>query len=185
MKSDKYIFQCQTKTGKTVSFRYPTINDTQILMDYINKLSAEKTFIFFQGEQQSLEDENKWLEDKLKKIEKYECVFIMAFIDNKLVASSEITLKALAENHIGVFGIAVDIDYRSEGIGKNLMELIIEESVKKIPNMKIINLSVFGDNAIAQNLYKKFGFIEYGNLPQGVRHKENYIDHIYLYKKIN
>lgn len=181
---ENIILQTTTKSGKTVSFRYPTIDDVQILTDYINKLSLERTFITFQGEQQTFEEEKKWLEDKLEKINKKECVFIMAFIDEKLVASSEITLKSLVEDHIGSFGITVDIDYRGEGIGRNLMELVVYESIKNIEKLKIIILGVFADNPIAQNLYKKLGFIEYGSLPEGIKHKDNFVDHILMYKKI-
>ena len=33
-------------------------------------------------------------------------------------------------------------------------------------------------------MYEKFGFTEYGNLPEGIKHKGKYINHIYMYKKI-
>ncbi len=39
--------------------RYPNHNDIFQLLQYINDLSAEKTFIRFQGEQLSLEEEKK------------------------------------------------------------------------------------------------------------------------------
>ncbi|MDD4027203.1 MAG: GNAT family N-acetyltransferase [Candidatus Shapirobacteria bacterium] len=182
--NNKIIHTATTKTGKTVSFRYPTIADAEILKNYINKISAEKSFITFQGEQQTLEEEIKWLKEKIELITKDECVFIMAFIDNKLVASSEITLKNLVKKHIGSFGITVDIDYRGEGIGKTLMELVIKESIKKIKQLKIIELEVFGDNSIAQNLYKKMGFIKYGRLPNGLKHGKKFVDAILMYKQI-
>ena len=181
---NKIINTIITKSGKTVSFRYPTIDDAEILKDYINKLSAEKSFIIFQGEQQTLEEETKWLKEKLELIAKNKCVFIMAFIDDKLIASSEITLKNLVKKHIGSFGITVEKDYRSEGVGKILMELVISESIKNIKDLKIIELEVFANNQIAQDLYKKMGFIEFGRLPEGIRHKENFVDAILMYKKI-
>lgn len=58
---ENIIFQSTTKTGKTVSFRYPTINDAQILMDYINKISLEKTYILMQGVQKTLNEEKNGL----------------------------------------------------------------------------------------------------------------------------
>ena len=60
--SEKIIYTTKTKTGKTISFRYPAIDDVQVVTDFINKASKERTFITFQGEQQSLEDEQKYLE---------------------------------------------------------------------------------------------------------------------------
>lgn len=181
---NKIIHTAVTKSGKIISFRYPTINDAEILMNYINKISAEKSFILFQGEQQTLEEETKWLKDKLEKINKNECVFITAFIGNKLIASSEITLQSKVKNHIGVFGITVAKKYRGEGIGKILMELVIEESIEKIKDLKIIDLEVFANNLIAQNLYKKMGFIEYGRLPDGLKRRGKFVDAILMYKKV-
>lgn len=181
---NKIIHTAITKSGKTVSFRYPTIKDAKILMEYINKISAEKSFILLQGEQQTLEEEQQWLKSKIESISKNECVFILAFIDDKLVASSEITLKPLARKHVGSFGITVSIDYRGEGIGKILMDLVIKESIKNIKDLKIIELEVFSNNPIAQELYKKIGFIEFGRLPEGIKHKESFIDAILMYKKV-
>ncbi len=184
MKSEKIIFQTITKTGKTVSFRYPTINDAQILMDFINKISLEKTFITFQGEQQTLDQEQKWLESKLKNIENKKCVFLLGFIDKKLVGDAEIESGIFFAKHVGNFGITVDIDYRGDGIGEILMDLIIKEAIKNISDLRIIKLGVFGNNFIGQNLYKKIGFIEYGRLPGGAKHRDDFVDEVLMYKKI-
>jgi len=181
---ENIIFQFTTKSGKTVSFRYPTIDDAEILMNYINKLSLEKTFLTLQGEQQTLKEETKWLKSFIKKINKSELVFLMAFIGDNLIATSHIELKDKIKSHIGGFGITVSKDYRGDGIGKKLMELVISESVKNIKGLKIIELEVFGNNPIAQNLYKKMGFIEFGRLPKGIKHKEKFVDAILMYKKV-
>jgi len=181
---NKIIYTATTKTGKTVSFRYPTINDIEILMNYINKISAEKSYITFQGEQKTLEEEKKWLEEKLDLVSKNECVFITAFIKNKLIASSEITLESLIKNHVGSFGITVAKECRGEGIGKILMDLVIKESIKNIKKLKIITLECFGTNTIGLNLYKKLAFKEYGCLPNGLKRRGKFDDAILMYKKI-
>ena len=184
MTLNKIIYQTTTKSGKKVSYRYPTINDAEILKDYINKISAEKSFITFQGEQQTLEEETNWLKDKLEKVSKGECVYLLGFINQKLVTSSEITLKPLNQNHIGSFGITVAKEFRGDGVGKKTMEFVIPEAIKKINNLKIITLEVFSDNPIAQNLYKKMGFIKYGCLPEGFKHQDKFVYSISMYKKV-
>lgn len=181
---ENIILETKTKSGKTVSFRYPTTNDAEILKNYINKISAEKSFILLQGEQQTLKEEQDWLDKKIESISKNECIFIMAFIENKLIASSEITLKSLARKHIGGFGITVAKEYRGEGIGKILMDLVIQESIKNIKDLKIIELEVFANNPIAQNLYKKIGFVEFGCLPGGLKRRDEFVDEIFMYKKV-
>lgn len=178
------IFETTTKTRKSIIFRYPTINDAEILKNYINKLSAEKGFILFQGEQKTLEEETKWLTEKIEQINKNECVFIMAFIENKFVGSSEIELKPLARKHIGGFGITVVKEYRGEGIGNLLMDLVIKESIKNMQDLKIIQLECFASNPIAPNLYKKMGFIEYGRLPGGLKRQKEFVDEILMYKLV-
>ena len=86
------ISETKTKSGKTISFRYPTIDDAEILMNYINKISAEQSFILFQGHQQTLEAETKWLNDKLEKINNNQAVYICTFFQNKLIGCGEIDL---------------------------------------------------------------------------------------------
>jgi RimJ/RimL family protein N-acetyltransferase len=181
---ENIIFETKTKSGKTVSFRYPTIDDVQILTDYINTISSEKSFITFQGEQQTLEEETKWLKDKLEKIDKKECVYLLGFIDNKLVGCSEIEMKSLVKKHVGSFGISVAKEFRGNGAGEKLMEAVIKESIRKLPDLKIIQLDCFANNPVAQNLYKKLGFVEYGRLPNGLKRKGEFVDEILMYKKI-
>lgn len=40
---ENIIFETKTKSDKKIYFRYPTIDDVQILMDFIDKISLEKT----------------------------------------------------------------------------------------------------------------------------------------------
>ena len=181
---NKYIYQTKTKSGKTVSFRYPTIDDVQILTDYINKISSEQSFLILQGFQNTIESETKWLQDKLDKINKNKCVYICGFYNNDLVACSEITLGSDAQAHIGNFGISVALEFRGQGLGQKIMELTIEESVKNLLELQIIDLEIFSQNKIALNLYKKLGFIEYGLLPKALKRKGEYDDAILMYKRV-
>jgi len=173
-----------TKSGQEIKFRYPTIDDVEVLKNYINKLSTEQSFLILQGFQNTTESETKWLQDKLEKINKNQCVYIGGFHNNQLIACAEITLGFEAKSHVGEFGISVAADFRGEGIGQKIMELVISESIKNMPEMKIINLEVFSQNQVAQNLYRKLGFIEYGRLPGALRRKNQFDDAILMYKKI-
>ena len=181
---NKIIHTATTKSGKTVSFRYPTMDDLQLLTDFINKASQEKTFIRFQGEEIKLEDEKKWLELTIQKIKDKEKIYIMAFVDGKFAGSSDVELDKLTRKHVGIFGIIVDSDFRGEGVGEALMKLVISEAEKNLTGLKIITLECFANNSIAQNLYKKIGFIEYGRLPEASKRREEFVDEILMYKKV-
>jgi len=179
MEEGKVIFQ-----NKKIVIRYPNKYDAKPMQDYINVLSLEKTFIRYQGEQQSFEEEQKYLDGLLTKISKNNAVVLLAFSGNKLIANSQIDMKDKTEKHIGVFGISVAKENRGKGIGKILMENVLKEAEKNISELKIIILSVYANNSLAQNMYKKFGFSEYGRLPKGICRKGDYEDEILLYKEV-
>lgn len=180
----KVVYEGKSKKDKAVIVRYPASDDAQAMCDYINALSKEQTFVRFQGEEVTLEDETKYLKEQLQKIDKKKTVQLLVFCNNKLIGISEIDMKDRTESHEGVLGISVSDEYRGEGIGKKLMELTLEEAKNNIPHLKIITLGVFGSNNLAVDMYKKFGFKEYGRLPKGVFRRGEYDDHVYMYKNI-
>ncbi|WIV20326.1 GNAT family N-acetyltransferase [Paenibacillus polygoni] len=60
-----------------------------------------------------------------------------------------------------VWGVYVTPDYRGKGIGKSLMEEILNRG-KESEELKQINLSVITVNRFAVELYKRLGFESYG-----------------------
>lgn len=184
MKPGKIIYQGKSKSGREIIFRYPTKDDLELLVDYINTLSKEKTFIIFQGEQVSLEEEKKYLDEQLKGIKEGKIVQLLAFSDGKLIGNTQINLKDKATKHTAVFGISIAKEFRGEGTGALLMEKIIAEAKESLKGLKIITLTCFANNEAAKRLYEKMGFIEYGKLPKGLIHKDQFIDHVYMFKEV-
>lgn len=184
MKPGKIVYQGKSKSGQQLIFRYPTKDDLTAVWKYINTLSKEQTFLILQGKKISLKEEKKWLEDNLKKIHQGKAVQLFVFVDNELVGVSDIIVKEDAERHIGGFGITIAKDFRNKGIGTLLMETIFKEAKKNCNDLKIVTLGVFGNNSVAKKLYKKMGFLEFGNLPQGLLHQGKPVNHIYMYKNM-
>ena len=180
----KIVFEGLSDKGNKILIRYPTKDDGQIFCDYINILSKEKTFVRFQGEEVSLEDETKYLNTQLDRISKKQTVELIVFCNNKLIGISSIDMKDKTESHEGVFGISIAKEYRGEGIGKKFMQLVLGEAEKNMPQLRIVTLGVFGNNPLAKSMYENFGFKEYGRLPKGSLHKGEYVDHIYMYKNV-
>jgi len=108
----------------------------------------------------------------------------VALWEGTVVGVAEVGMKDLVEQHVGAFGISIAKAYRGEGIGALLLETVLKEAVATIPQLRIIILEVFSDNTLAIAWYKKSGFVEYGRLPEGVLHKNTYVDAIYMYKKV-
>lgn len=180
----KIVYQGKTKTGKEIVVFYPQKSDLKEMLRYINELSDEKTFVRYQGEHETLESETKYLSSRLESIESKRAVHLLALSNNKLIAAADVHMKDKTEKHIGILGISVAKDFRGEGLGKLLMELILKEAEKEIPNLKIVTLEVYSTNDIAQKMYEKFGFERYGLLPKGITRNEKFEDAILMYKNI-
>lgn len=182
--ADKIVAKFKLKDGREVALRYPVISDIKAMADYINTLSKEKTFISFQGEQITYEFEEERLTKLLKQIDEKKAIQLLAFCESQLVAISDIIMRERAERHVATFGISVAKDLRGAGLGQKLMQIIIDEALKKIPQLKILLLGCFSDNTAAQNLYRKIGFKKIGSLPGGLMHQDHFDNHIYMYKQV-
>lgn len=180
----KIVYQGKTKTEKEIVVRYSQEKDLIELLRFINELSKEKTFIRYQGEQETLDSEAKYLNTRLEAIKNKKAVHLLVFHDNKLIAASDIHMMDKTEKHVGGLAISVSKDYRGEGIGKLLMGLILKEAEKEIPELKIVTLEVYSTNDIAIEMYKKFGFVEYGRLPNGITRRGKFEDAILMSKSI-
>ena len=180
----KTVFTGKTKTGKEIIIRYPKKGDEEEMWKYINQLSKEKTFVRFQGEEILLEDEENYLNSQLKRIEDKKSVTLLAFWGEELIAISDINMMDKTEKHIGIFGISVAKDYRNEGLGKLLMEIVFKQAKQEIPQLKIVTLEVYSKNSIAKRIYEGFGFKEYGLLPNGITRDNTFEDAILMYKNI-
>jgi RimJ/RimL family protein N-acetyltransferase len=184
MHQGEIVYQGTSKKGKNLLIRSIQQGDAEQMMEYINTLSQEQTFIRFQGETLSLEEEQKYLDGQLKRLERHEVVQLLTFCDGKLIGNSGIDMQDKIHSHMGVFGISIARDYRGEGIGKLLMQCVLQEAIKHIPSLRIVVLNAFASNPQALGMYKKFGFVGFGMLPKGIFYKGEYEDYVYLYKNI-
>lgn len=84
-----------------------------------------------------------------------------------------------ALSHVADLNIAVHLGWQSKGIGKKLLEQIIEWA-KNSSSLEKIQLNVRASNAAALSLYKKMGFQEEGRLKNRLKIKDRYIDDIVM-----
>lgn len=86
--------------------------------------------------------------------------YIVAEVEGRIVGYAGIWF-ILNEGHIT--SIAVRKSHKGQGIGNQLLEGLI--TYCKLKNIKDMTLEVRKSNYIAQNLYKKYGFVESGIRP--------------------
>ena len=103
--------------------------------------------------------------------------YFIAEIDGKVLGYGGIWL-VLDEGHIT--NIAVAKEYRGMGIGNHIVEaLILYCKIKGIKNM---TLEVRESNTVAQNLYKKYGFLECGIRPN--YYSDDHEDAVIMWKVV-
>jgi RimJ/RimL family protein N-acetyltransferase len=181
----KIVFSGVTKSNNAVEIRYVKKDDAPAMLEYINTLSLERTFITLQGEQLSLKDEISYVNSQIKNMKNKRSILLLATVDKKVIGIGGVNMQEKTEKHIGVFHISVAQNFRGDGIGKALMKCVLEEAQNNIPDLKIITLTVFAVNTVAITLYKQFGFIQFGLLPNGSVRNEKYEDEVYMYKNVD
>ncbi len=171
--------------GKIIEIRKFSKRDverTKDFMIFINLLVEEKAKLLL-NKKQTLKDEERWVRIREKNIGKKKEVFLIAEDKGKIVGTSSLRLREGAENHVGEFGISIIDGYRRIGLGKFLMNEVIELAKKELKGkLKIIRLSVFSNNKPAIGLYEKMGFKIVAKIPKQLKYKNRLVDEIVMLK---
>jgi putative acetyltransferase len=87
---------------------------------------------------------------------------MVAVLDEKVVGIAGLhAMKHPRRRHCGWIGISVHTAYQGKGIGKKLMETLMDIADNYLCLVRI-DLTVFSDNEQAINMYKNFGFVVEG-----------------------
>ncbi len=137
------------------------------------------------SEKPSLKDERKWFKDSIERTRNGDGFTLVAEVDGKVVGISDVRNKTLQQDqkHVGIVGIYILEGYRSLGVGSALLNNLIKMA-KEQGKYEILMLSAFGNNEHAQKLYRKFGFIEFGMLPDGIKRNGECVNEIYMYRRL-
>jgi len=179
MKSGNTIRNFTAKDGRKVVLRTPRWEDLDDFLDLINSLVDEGADIL-RTEKVSREEEIDWLSKVLTRLEKDEMFYLVAEVDGKVVAVSEISKRTGYEKHVGVIGIAIREGFRDIGIGTEVMNTLIGQA--RSMSLKVLTLSAFATNKRAIHVYEKVGFVRTGAVPKKHFKDGNYIDEIILTK---
>ena len=171
----------QTVKGKSISWilRCPTKNDATELSELRVKIDGETEYLDREAGEDFLgpEDcERIIIEDLLSA----SSLFLIAEVEGKIVGFARCAGNKLSRfKHKAEFGICILKEYCGYGIGRKLLESIVNwaDSI----GIEKIALTVVQANENAIHLYKKYGFIEEGLLRKDRIHKDgNYYNTIMM-----
>jgi RimJ/RimL family protein N-acetyltransferase len=173
MKAGETVRTFCAKDGHKVTLRTLRWEDLDDMLEMINSLVEEKADII-RDTLVTREEEIEWLSRALVRQEKNETIHIVAEVNGRAVANSEITRLSGYEKHVGMIGIAIKNGFREVGIGTEMMRTLIELGKKM--DLKVLELSAFANNERAIHVYEKIGFVETGKVPKKFYKEGKYID---------
>ena len=146
------------------------LEDVNKLVEHFNRslvhLWSEEDTIFGVGSVEPF-DEQKWRKEfaqsRSRSLEQPGWLRTLLVLDEDRIVG-EVNLRTEELNtsqHRAKLGIGLEKAYRGQGIGRSLMERIIDWA-RRETQIEWIDLGVFHTNKTAYELYKSLGFIEWG-----------------------
>jgi RimJ/RimL family protein N-acetyltransferase len=182
MELGKVVSTFTTKKGNTACIRYPVWSDLDGFLTFANKISKEDTFIQLSGEVLSRNEETDFLAGAIANMEKGKAIQLVATVNDNFAANCGIDIDIRRKKHVGSIHIAVDEDFREEGIGAELMKALISEA--KIAKLRLLTLTCIEGNDRAIHVYESVGFTKVGTTPKAILYHEEYVGEILMYLQL-
>jgi len=160
---------------KNIIIRKAQIEDAQSILDYLDQIGKESDNLTFgeEGIGYTLEDEEKMIQGYEENLNS---TMFIALDLNQIVSIGNLSAsKRDRTKHISVLGISVLKSHWRIGIGKQMMNTLIEFA-KQAPDTKSIHLEVRSDNHVAKHLYESVGFKKNTTIPKMMFIKDQYYD---------
>lgn len=179
MEFGKVLKTITTKSGKTAIFRYVKKEDIDDMLAYINALIDEDTFIERSGKHMTRNQEEEFMNKLLVEMPLDQFVHVVVYVDGRFVGSGDVRRGKLRHAHTAELGISILREFRSEGIGTELLKTLIDEG--KRMGLRLLTLNCFENNDLAIHVYEKLGFKKAGVYPGAILFKDEYIGEVHMY----
>lgn len=166
------------KDNRVCMLRSAAVSDAAAMIEFL-RISNEETYFMLRYPEEiilTVDEEKTILKNWEEQPDK---LLLLAWIDGEIVGNCGIApiTEHLKTKHRGRFGLSVKQKYWGFGIGSLLMQEII--SFAKQNGIEQVELGVYADNLRAKKLYERFGFTEWGRLPNAYKLKDgSYRDEI-------
>ncbi len=162
------------RDGRNVMIRGARMGDAESLMRNANLVGAEAVYIML-DHLEDIESERRWLAE----FDGVRNVLFVADAAGEVVGSADCHGGDFPKTqHVGGVGIAIRDGWREVGLGRILMNRILEWMHAR--DFKKAELAVFASNARARRLYESLGFHEEGIRRRHVRIRDVYEDEVLM-----
>lgn len=167
-----------------IFIRRVKLEDALTILHIQTEVVSEGDFLITVPEEfnKTLEQQRGWIETILQNDKE---TMLVAEVSNEIVGWIVFTSpNRIRLSHTGSIGMMIKKDYRSMGIGKLLMEGMLNWAVQN-PFIEKVSLGVFSTNERAIALYKSMGFIEEGRKIKEFKMGTNeFVDDVLMYKLV-
>lgn len=158
------------KNNIEVTVRRATKDDAQKMIDFYNVVGGETDFLSF-GANEFKRDLQEYEEYITATSNEPSSIMLLALIDSEIISIATINSSQKERTkHVGTLGIVISKKYTGLGLGRLLMNDLIEWA-KQNGVTKKISLVTNETNTVAIELYKKLGFEV-----EGLLKKDNFIN---------
>ena len=147
----------QTKGGHDVVIQEATKEYAQYIMDFYNIVGGETDFLSFGGNefQKDIEEYQAFIEST--RLEQNSIILLATINDDIIGIASINSSQKDRTKHVGTLGIVISERFTGQGLGRILMEQLIQWAASNGVTNKI-SLVTREDNFLAIELYEKLGF---------------------------
>jgi len=172
----------KSKNNSIVSIRNVSIGDAEKIIEIKRSVVTEGEYMLREIDETNYTKEAERTDIK-NHLNNKGSLYIVAEVENEVVGFLEFQNGGLKRTaHSGMLSMFILKEWRECGIGAMLMKSMMHWAEQN-PLIEKLTLAVFSTNERAQNLYKKFGFIEEGRCPRDMKLNDGtYIDSVLMYK---
>lgn len=168
------------KNGVRYTLRSPEMADAEKMLAYLKATASETEFGLSYPEEMdfSVQDEEKFIENYA---EDKGSIMITAFDGDRLVGNASLScvMDKKKTLHRATFGIAILKSDWGQGLAKKILTELI--AFAKQAGYERLELEVASANTSAVSLYKKLGFVVYGERPRSLKLKNGeYYDELLM-----
>lgn len=172
-------------TGDELIIREPLISDAAGLLSNFQRMTRETDFLLFTPSESldlDLASEEDFIQSYLDNPSQ---LLLLATVKGQIVGSVNVNHTGFRKkNHTGEMGISVESKWQNMGIGRRLITAMLRWAEEQ-PDLHLITLNVFSSNEKAMQLYRNFGFLECGRIPNGIQQPNGrFVDLITMYRNI-